>query len=302
MGMNSVDGLAPQQQVQPQAQGGNASGPLAIAGGVGLGGIGATAGYFIGNKRPDLEKVFTQAPDTFTTEAVTKKDADAAKTLQEAATEYRNAGKTERMALNKAILDCHNSTKNQTIDNRAELEKAITDAKEAYFNKEVEIGGEKKTAKDVASELKAAREEVKATKNADDATKATAIENYRKAKANADAFNSGSKKERKALMEARKKLSDALSEKFIDKVGDEKSVEKALSDKLIKATDDFKEVKANKLKELLGKKEITEAFEKIKKAIPKEGGGRMALIVGGIAAAVGAIGGLILGGSTKTQA
>ena len=302
MGMNSVDGLAPQQQVQAQAQGGNASGPLAIAGGVGLGGIGATAGYFIGNKRPNLEKVFTQAPDTFKTEAVTKKDADAARTLQEAATEYRNAGKAERMALNKAILESHNSIINQTIDNRAELEKAITDAEEAYFNKEVEIGGEKKTAKDVASELKAAREEVKAAKNADDATKATAIENYRKAKANADAFNSGSKKERKALMEARKKLSDALENKFIDKVGDEKSVEKALSDKLIKAKKDFQEVKANKLKELLGKKEITEAFEKIKKAIPKEGGGRMALIVGGIAAAVGAIGGLILGGSTKTQA
>lgn len=300
MGMNSVDGLAPQQQVQAQV--GNAATPLAVAGGIGLGGIGATAGYFIGNKRPDLEKVFTQAPDTFRAEAVTKKDADAARTLQEAATEYRNAGKAERMALNKAILDCHNSTKNQTIDNRAKLEKAITDAKDAYFNKEVEIGGEKKTAKDVASELRAAREEVKAAKNADDATKATAIENYRKAKANADAFNSGAQKERKALMEARKKLSDALSEKFIDKVGDEKSVEKALSDKLIKATDDFDEVKANKLKELLGKKEITEAFEKVKKAIPKEGGARMALIVGGIAAAVGAIGGLILGGSTKKQA
>ena len=300
MGMNSVDGLAPQQQVQPQ--GGNASGPLAVAGGIGLGGIGATAGYFIGNKRPNLEKVFTQAPDTFKAEAVTKKDAEAARTLQEAATEYRNVGETERNALKKAVLDCHNSTKNQTIDNRAELEQAITDAKEAYFNKEVEIGGEKKTAKDVASELKAAREEVKATKNADDATKATAIENYRKAKANADAFNSGSKKERKALMEARKKLSDALENKFIDKVGDEKSVEKALSDKLIKAKKDFQEVKANKLKELLGKKEITEAFEKIKKAIPKEGGGRMALIVGGIAAAVGAIGGLILGGSSKKQA
>ena len=300
MGMNSVDGLAPQQQVQ--AQGGNVSGPLAIAGGVGLGGIGATAGYFIGNKRPSLEKVFTQAPDTFKAEAVTKKDADAARTLQEAATEYRNAGKTELNALKKAVLESHNSIINQTIDNRAELEQAITDAKEAYFNKEVEIGGEKKTAKDVASELKAAREEVKATKNADDATKATAIENYRKAKANADAFNSGAQKERKAFMEARKKLNDALSEKFIDKVGDEKSVEKALSDKLIKAKKDFQEVKANKLKELLGKKEITEAFEKIKKAIPKEGGGRMALIVGGIAAAVGAIGGLILGGSTKTQA
>lgn len=97
-------------------------------------------------------------------------------------------------------------------------------------------------------------------------------------------------------------MSDALDKKFIEKVGDEKSVEKALSDKLIKATDDFDEVKANKLKELLGKKEVTEAFEKIKKAIPKEGGARMALIVGGIAAAVGAIGGLILGGSTKKQA
>lgn len=300
MGMNSVDGLAPQQQVQPQ--GGNASGPLAVAGGIGLGGIGATAGYFIGNKRPNLEKVFTQAPDTFRAEAVTKKDADAARTLQEAATEYRNVGETERNALKKAVLDCHNSTKNQTIDNRAELEKDITDAKEAYFNKEVEIGGEKKTAKDVASELKAAREEVKATKNADDATKATAIENYRKAKANAEAFNNGAQKERKAFMEARKKLSDALDKKFIEKVGDEKSVEKALADKLIKATDDFDEVRANKLKELLGKKEVTEAFEKIKKAIPKEGGARMALIVGGIAAAVGAIGGLILGGSTKKQA
>ena len=300
MGMNSVDGLAPQQQVQAQV--GNAATPLAVAGGIGLGGIGATAGYFIGNKRPDLEKVFTQAPDTFKTEAVTKKDADAARTLQEAATEYRNAGKAERNALNKAVLDCHNSMKAQTIDNRAKLEKAITDAKDAYFNKEVEIDGNKMTANDVASELKAAREEVKAAKNADDATKATAIENYRKAKANADAFNNGAQKERNAFMEARKKLSDALDKKFIEKVGDEKSVEKALADKLIKATDDFDEVKANKLKELLGKKEVTEAFEKIKKAIPKEGGARMALIVGGIAAAVGAIGGLILGGSTKKQA
>lgn len=202
MGMNEVSGFAP----QPQPQVGNAGTPLAVAGGLGLGGIGATAGYFIGNKRPDLEKVFTQAPDTFTTEAVTKKDADAARTLQEAATEYRNAGKAERNALNKAVLDCHNSMKAQTIDNRAELEKAITDAKDAYFNKEVEIDGKKMTANDVASELRAAREEVKAAQNADDATKATAIENYRKAKANAEAFNNGAKKERNALMEARKKI------------------------------------------------------------------------------------------------
>lgn len=297
MGMNEVSGFAP----QPRPQVGNAGTPLAVAGGLGLGGIGATAGYFIGNKRPNLEKVFTQTPDSFTSEAVTKKDADAAKTLQDAVTEYSEAGTKEKQALRRASYNIAAHTNGLDIENKAELQKKIEDARTAYNNKIVVIDGKEMNAKDIATDLKQAAVEMNAAKNLDDSAKAAAVEKMKKARVNAQVFNEATRAEAKAVVEAQKSLSAALATEFIKKSEVDGSVEKALKEVFKKANTDFENVKANKLKELLDKKEVTEAFEKIKKAIPKEGGTRMALIAGSIAATVGILGGLILGGSAKPQ-
>ena len=300
MGMNAVNGFAP----QPQPQVGNAGTPLAIAGGLGLGGIGATAGYFIGNKRPNLEKVFTQAPDSFTSEAVTKKDANAAKILQDAVTEYRKAGSEEKQALrrlNQQINSLKVANIDYLINNAAELQKKIEDARTAYNNKIVVIDGKEMNAKDIATDLKQAAEEKNAAKNLDDSAKAAAAEKMKKARANAQVFNKATRAEAKAVVEAQKSLSAAETTEFLKCAKDDLSPERILIKRLEHANTDFENVKANKLKELLDKKEVTEAFEKIKKAIPKESGTRMALIAGSIAATVGVLGGLILGGSVKPQ-
>ena len=124
--------------------------PGAIAGGVGLGLVGATGGYLLGGKRPTLEQVFKQDPDTFKSEAVTKKDAAAAKTLQDAAQEYKNAGANEKNLLKKANGEMNNAIAALTVENQDKLQEAIAKAQETLNNKEVKIGDKKYKAKDFA--------------------------------------------------------------------------------------------------------------------------------------------------------
>ena len=268
--------------------------PGAIAGGVGLGLVGATGGYLLGGKRPTLEQVFKQDPDTFKSEAVTKKDAAAAKTLQDAAQEYKNAGANEKNLLRKANGKMNNAIATLTVENQDKLQEAIAQAQETLNNKEVKIGDKKYKAKDIAVELHKAQAEFAAAKNGTDAVKAEAAKKLAKARVNAQTFNSEVKKEMNAVREATKALRNARTTEF-NKLAENAGSQKALKEAATKASENFNNVKSSKLSELVGKKEITEAFEKIKNAIPKEGKTKMALIVGGIAAAVGFLGNLLLG-------
>ncbi len=268
--------------------------PGAIAGGVGLGLVGATGGYLLGGKRPTLEQVFKQDPDTFKSEAVTKKDAAAAKTLQDAAQEYKNAGANEKNLLKKANGEMNKAIAALTVENQDKLKEAIAKAQETLNNKEVKIGDKKYKAEDIAKELHKAQAEFAAAKNGTDAVKAEAAKKLANARVNAQTFNSEVKKEMDAVRDATKALRNARTTEF-NKLAENAGSQKALKEAATKASENFNNVKSSKLSELVGKKEITEAFEKIKGEIPKVGKTKMALIVGGIAAAVGFLGNLLLG-------
>lgn len=289
MSVDAINGANAQQTQTHSAL------PGAIAGGVGLGLVGATGGYLLGGKRPTLEQVFKQDPDTFKSEAVTKKDAEAAKTLQDAAQEYKDAGANEKNALRDANKKMNDAIGAITVEKKqGELQKAIVKAKEALDNKEVKIGDKNYKAKDIANELKEAQANFVAAKNGTDTAKADAVKKLAEARVNAQTFNSEAKKEMDAVREAKKALRTARTTEF-NKLAENAGSQKALKEAATKASENFNNVKSSKLSELVGKKEITEAFEKIKNAIPKEGKTKMALIVGGIAAAVGFLGNLLLG-------
>lgn len=192
MSVDAINGANAQQQPQKHS-----ALPGAIASGVGLGVVGAGAGYFLGGKRPTLEQVFEQTPDTFTKKEVTEKDAEAAKKLQDAVHEVDTSTKAEN-------------------------------ARKALEEKEVEIDGKKFKQAEVKQEL----------------------------------------------LEARKAVNSA-------KTDEEKKAAKDLLEKAEKKV---------------------QAFEKIKDALPKEGKGRMAMIAGGIAAAVGLIGGYLMNSGHSDKA
>lgn len=297
MSVNAINGVDVQQQPQKHS-----ALPSAIAGGVGLGAVGGTAGYFIGNKRPSLEEVFKQAPDTFKSSDVTSKDKEAAEKLQNAVTEYKNAGATEKTNLRTANRAVTTAINGQTPDKQAELQKAIDDAKDAFSKKEIEIEGKKYKASDIAKDLKDAHAEVEAAKNGDDAAKNAAKTKLETAQSNAKKFNEEVKTEAKAVADAKKKLTEAKKAKFDKAAEVADSAEKKLVDAATEAKNKLTEAKTNKLNEIIGRDEIKQAFEKIKGGIKKQGGMKMAAIAGSIAAAVGLIGGYMLGGNHSDKA
>ncbi len=267
----------------------------AIAGGVGLGAVAAAVGYVAGNKRPDLEKVFTQEPDSFKSEAVKGKDAEAAKKLQDAVTEYKNAGASERNTLrssNRALTSAINA---QTLDNQKELEETLNKAKDAYNKKEVEVDGTKYKRSDIAKKLNEAQAKVKAAESGDEAAKTAAKKELDEARKAAEAFHKGTKDEATAVRDAQKAISTAKKTKFDTAAKVAGSTEHGLVEAAVNADKGFKAVKSTKLSEILGRDEIKQAFEKIKEGIPKKGGLKWAGIAGGIAAAVGLIAGYVMG-------
>lgn len=265
----------------------------AIAGGVGLGAVAATVGYVAGNKRPDLEKVFTQEPDSFKSEAVKGKDAEAAKKLQDAVTEYKEAGDNEAKKWLSAQHEVGDAIVNTSVDNKANLDNAITEAQAKLDTKKVKIGEKEYTR----SELKQAFKEAKAAVNiaADDKAKADAKQQLETARKNLNTFSAEAKDEIKALNNAKKELRTAQNEAF------KKAAEVADSEAMRKVTaannarSAYANAKSTKLSEILGRDEIKQAFEKIKEGISKKGGLKWAGIAGGIAAAVGLIAGYVMG-------
>lgn len=267
--------------------------PGAIAGGVGLGLVGATGGYLLGGKRPTLEQVFKQDPDTFKSEAVTKKDAEAANKLQAAVHEVDISTKAERKASLDASKNIADEVNKQTVDKQVEKQTAIDNARKALEGKEVEIDGNKFKQAEVKQELLEARKAVNSAKT--DEEKKAAKDLLEKAEKKVQAFKEGTKNERKAFAEAKKDLATAKRTKFDNAAKVADSAEKKLVDAAENASKKLTEAVNNKRTEILAKDEIKQAFEKIKDAIPKEGKTKMALIVGGIAAAVGFLGNLLLG-------
>ena len=264
----------------------------AIAGGVGLGAVAATVGYVAGNKRPDLEKVFTQEPDSFKSEAVKGKDAEAAKKLQDAVTEYKNAGDNEAKKWLSAQHEVGEAIVNTSVDNK-DLGKAITEAQAKLDTKKVKIGEKEYTRSELKQAFKEAKAEV--INAADDSAKASAKQKLKTAADNIATFNKEAKGEINALNDAKKALRTAQNEAF------KKAAEVADSEAMrkVKAANEarsaYANVKTTKLSEILGRDEIKQAFEKIKEGIPKKGGLKWAGIAGGIAAAVGLIAGYVMG-------
>lgn len=286
----------------PQQKKSNAG--SAIGAGVGLGAVGGTAGYFIGNKRPDLEKVFTQSPDTFTSEAVKSADATSAKVLEDAVNEYKAAG--DEAAVTTAAKNRGASIIGQTPDNITELNDAVTTAETNLSNKTVKIENVDCKLADINADLKAkaqahkqAKEAVKAAgENATDAQK-QAVTNAKaeldKVIAKRKAFLEGAKTEVDALRTARKNRFDAQLAKFNAQAAVEGSTEKGLVTALETAKTNLTNARNTKKTEILGRDAVKEAFEKIKSAIPKEGGKKMAMYIGIPAAVVGVLAGLMSG-------
>ncbi len=287
MSVDAVNGANAQPQTRSAL-------PGAIASGVGLGLVGATGGYLLGGKRQTLEELFKQDPDTFKSEAVTKKDAEAAKKLQDAVQEYNNTGANEKNLLRNANQKMNSAIKTLTVDNQEELKKAIDEAQEALNNKEVKIGDKTYKAKDIAHELHEAQKKFATAINGTDAAKTEAIAELAKARVKAQEFNNEVKEEMKAVRKAKKALKTAQTTEF-NKLAENAGHQKTLKEAATSASENFNKVKTSKLSALVSKKEITEAFEKVKGEIPKVGKTKMALIVGGIAAAVGFLGNLLLG-------
>ena len=294
---------------EPQQRQGNPIGS-AIAGGLGLGAVGGTAGYFIGNKRPSLEEVFTQKPDTFKSEAVTKIDNDAATKLQQAVDEYEGAIKTpkenfhtklkERAALvndeAKVAPDNLTDLKTKLTEEEGKLKKvkvgeAGKEVELTYKEAQVEVekaakdyfDAKEKLAKSKAKDKTALQNAVNDAKNALDTAKKNRKAVYDGAKAEADNYI----KAQREIMKAKEAKYNALRAE----AGEAKTLSEALADLKTK----YANAKKTKLEEILGRDEIKQAFDKIKSGIAKEGGKKWAMIAGGIAAAIGLIGGYVMG-------
>lgn len=278
----------------------------AVTAGVGLGLVGAGTGYFLGNKTPDLEQVFTQAPDTFSSEAVKEADAAAAKTLEDAVKEYKAAGDTK--AVETAGKNRHKNIIAQTLEN-TELDNAVNTAKSNLANATVEIDGTNYKLADIqkdivtkAKEHKAAKDAVKnAGEAATDAQKqavTTAKNELDTLIARRKSFIEGAKDKVDAVRTAVKNKYNAQLAQFNTKAAAE-GTEKGLQTALDTAKTNLTNARNTKKTEILGRDAIKNAFEKIKSAIPKEGGKKWAMYIGIGAAVVGLLAGAMLGGKKE---
>ena len=302
MSVNAINAADPQQKNSPVGS--------AVATGVGLGLAGAAGGYFLGGKRPDLEKVFAMPADKFdpqVKEAAEDLKADVEK-IKNARAEYAAAGAAERETLGQKIMARAGFINNESKvapENLAELKTKVSETKAALDGKKVKVGDADKTFAELKSEVNAkrkawieAKNEYAAAAEGDAKTAAKtkldkALEELNKAKEDRKAFYNGAKDEVNNYIKAERDLVKAKVAKYdaIKGEGEAKSISEAVTE----ASNKFKEVKKTKLTELTGKQEIKDAFAKIQKLFAKEGKGKAAMIYGGIAAAVGLIAGYIFG-------
>ena len=296
--------------------------PALVAGTV-LGGAGYAGGHYFGGTRPDLDKVFAMTDDQFTKStkdslegATAEQKADLDK-IKNARTEYAGAGATEDKTLLDKMLKRGKIVNDDTMkpDNFEELQKAITDKNAKLLNKKVDLSETRKNVgfSDVFDNVENKKNEwVQAKKNlkdASDADKAAKqeivnkkLEELKQAKADRKAFYNKAKTEVDDAIKANRAMNSARVTKYDAEAGKDGTEAKKLSNEIAQARKDLTEAKNKKLTEIKGRKEITDAFESVKKLFAKEGKGKTAWIAAGIAAAVGLIGGFILGGSKNDVA
>lgn len=293
MSVNAINAANPQQK-----QGSSVG--AAISTGVGLGVVGAGAGYFLGGKRPDLEKVFAMPADKFESATKDLKDAEkeAAEKLAAGRKELEDAVKPKidefktKTSERKAIIEKIDPENAKLIQN---LEKANND----LTAKTVDIGGKDKDLNTVREELKEAKKGIKnLAKDADEATKNAAKERLTKAEADYKAFKEGAKAELEAYVKAERELNTARVTKYQAEAAEGKPYN-ALEKEISEIRKGYKEAFNTKMNALKDNKEYQDAFGKIKKLFPKEGKGKAAMIYGGIAAAVGLVAGYIMGNSKQ---
>jgi hypothetical protein len=286
--------------------------PSLVAGTV-LGGAGYAGGHYFGGTRPDLDKVFAMTDDQFTKstkdslEGATDAQKTDLETIKSARAEYAKAGETEKGIVRekgKAVADL---IKGQSPEN-AELATNLTKAQNEFNaigkvkitnheGKEVEV-----TRQQVMDELKNAKEELK---NATGDAKTAAETRVANAKKNAQAYfnHPDVKPKNEALRNAKEAMNKAKIAKFeaeAAKEGDNGA--KAAKTALETAKSDYTKAKTNALNTIKERQGVKDAFESVKKLFAKEGKGKTAWIAAGIAAAVGLIGGFILGGSKNDVA
>ncbi len=245
---------------------------------IGLGVVGAGAGYFVGGERPTTEQILAMQPDTF--ESRIKDANDEVKTEADKVKEEINKLNDENgeFAPDKAKKEAFDSKVNeQKLAADSAEEKALKDANEAYDKKLLEK----------VNEGKADGEKVAKFADASDDAKLAAKEALKDTD------------EAKAVKTAENNIR-TVKEKMVRESTDD-SVKK-----IVKEFDDAVEAaktkKNNKIAELIKDDKMKASLEKIKKLFPKEGKGKAALMWGVISAAVGLVTGLVLGGNNKKQA
>ncbi len=242
---------------------------------IGLGLVGAGAGYLAGGKRPTPEQILAMEPDTF--ESHVKDAKDEVKTEADKVKEEIKKLNDENgeYAPEKAKKDAFDAEVNkQTLKDDASETKALKEAQENYDKKLLEeLNKDKKDGEKLAKIADAPEDAQKAAKEA-----------------------LKESDEAKALKTAEKNVRTA-KEKLVRESTDDgvKKIVKEFDD----AVEAAKTKKNEKISNLVKDEKIKAALDKIKKLFPKEGKGKAAAIWGGIAAAVGLIAGLVLSGSKK---
>ena len=292
MSVNAINAADPQQK-----QGSSVG--AAISTGVGLGLVGSGAGYFLGGKRPDLEKVFAMPADKFESATKDLKDAEkeAADKLAAGRKELQDAVEPKYKEFSAKTHERADKISAIAPEN-AELATNATTAKSELDEIKVNIGGKDKSLKDVREAVKNARAQVKAATT--DEAKNAAKEELKKA---LDDYNAFSKDEKaKAAIEKYAKAEHELNTAKVAKYNADAAEGKpynALEKEISGIRKEYKDAFDTKMNALKENKDYQEAFGKIKKLFPKEGKGKAAMIYGGIAAAVGLIAGYILGNNKE---
>lgn len=258
---------------------------------LGLGVIGAAGGYTFAGKRPTLEKLVAQKPDTFVktfSEDVMKNASEeqktAVNTLKAAAEEVDKAGKPEFIAASeKEIKSVADAKANRVIDEN--LLKDVEAKKSAYTSK---FSTER-------SALAKAKEDLKVKPEDADLKKAV-----KEAQTKFDEAVKGASKELDELKAARKKVFEAKAEvnkKFITE--DIKTTVKTARENMKKAVEERTKAISEKLGKVVGEDANKKAFDSIKKLLPKEGKGKMAAIYGVAGLVVGYLATKLFGGKKE---
>ena len=213
--------------------------------------------------------------------------------------------------LEKSVKDAKDNVKTEAYKVKAEIDK-LNDADSEFVTDKT-----KKEAFDAEVNKQALADdaaESKALKTANENYDAKLLEELNKDKAEGEKFAKvadAPADAQNAAKEALKESDEARALKTAEnnvRVAKEKMVRESTDDSVKNIVNEFddaveaaKTKKNEKIASLVQDDQMKASLEKIKKLFPKEGKGKAALMWGGIAAAVGLVAGLVLGGNNKKQ-